>query len=467
MLERVFERSRDVVIAVTGDGEVRYRNPAARAVDSWPPEAFAPALAQLRQTGQPVSFEWGDYCAELSPYEAGALCIARDIGALKARQRQTEKMMVDTQGVAHLGTWEWDITQPNATWSEELYRIYGLTPEMYTPSYEQYLTMVHDDDRQRVIDATNRVFHDHVPYSHDERIFRPDGTMRHLHTWAFPVKDAEGKLTHLIGVCQDITDRALAEEALHRANLELESRVVERTQQLQSALRDLEAFNSMISHDLRAPLAVIQMAAGMLAKGDPAKAGTYIDRIERAVTTMSELMDDLLAFARLGDAALQPRELDVTALCHDIIGELRAGAPGRDATVVVAPELRCTADPTLFRLVLANLLGNAWKYTQKAPAAHIEVGAVERDGGPALYVRDNGVGFDMAEYQRLFAPFERLGSSADFAGTGVGLATVQRIVERHGGTIAAESRLGEGATFYVRVPRLVASASAASRDRSA
>ncbi len=452
MLERVFDRSRDVVIAVTADGEVCYRNPAARAVSSWPPESFPATFVQVLSTGVPASFEWDDYIAELSPYEGGALCIARDIGALKARQRQTEKMMVDTQGVAHLGTWEWDITQPNATWSDELYRIYGLTPEMYTPSYEQYLTMVHPDDRQRVIDATNRVFRDHIPYSHDERIFRPDGTMRYLHTWAFPVKDAAGSLTHLIGVCQDITDRALAEEALYRANVDLESRVAERTRQLQAALRDLEAFNSMVSHDLRAPLAVIQMAADMLPKVDGERATGYVDRIKRAVATMSQLMNDLLAFARLGDAALQPRELDVTALCNDIIGELRAGAPSRDATVVVASELRCTADPMLFRVVLANLLGNAWKYTQKASPARIEVGATEREGAAALFVRDNGIGFDMAEYARLFAPFERLGSSADFAGTGVGLATVHRILERHGGSIAAESRLGEGATFYVRLP---------------
>jgi PAS domain S-box-containing protein len=403
-------------------------------------------------SGTAVSFEWDDYIAELSPYEDGALCIARDIGALKARQRQTEKMMVDTQGVAHLGTWEWDISQPNATWSEELYRIYGLTPEAYTPSYEQYLTMVHDADRQRVIEATNRVFHDHVAYSHDERIFRPDGTMRYLHTWAFPVKDAAGNLTHLIGVCQDITDRALAEEGVRQANADLETRVVERTRQLESALRDLEAFNSMVSHDLRAPLAVIQMAADMVLKVEEAKVPGYVERIKRGVSTMTQLMNDLLTFARLGDAALQPRELDVTSLCNDIMNELRSTAPARDATVVVAPELRCTADPMLFRLVLANLLGNAWKYTQRATPARIEVGAIERDGTAALFVRDNGIGFDMAEYARLFAPFERLGSSTDFSGTGVGLATVHRILERHGGSIAAESELGAGATFYVRMP---------------
>ena len=133
--------------------------------------------------------------------------------------------MVDTQGVAHLGTWEWDVSEPNATWSAELYRIYGLTPETYTPSYDAYLTKVHPDDRQRVIEATNRVFHEHVPYSHDERVFRPDGSMRYLHTWAFPVLDDDGKLRKLVGVCQDITDRKQAEEEVLRLNASLEQRV--------------------------------------------------------------------------------------------------------------------------------------------------------------------------------------------------------------------------------------------------
>lgn len=134
------------------------------------------------------------------------------------RLRRNESMLVDTQGVAHLGVWEWDITQPHAVWSPELYRIYGETPETYTPTYEGYLGKVHPDDRQRVIDATNDVFHNLKPYSHDERIYHVDGELRYLHTWAFPVLDDLGKLIRLTGVCQDITDRKLAELERDRAN---------------------------------------------------------------------------------------------------------------------------------------------------------------------------------------------------------------------------------------------------------
>lgn len=166
------------------------------------------ALSPLREAGRPNAI----------------LCIATDLTELKLSQqrlRRSEQLMVDTQGVAHLGTWEWTISEPTAVWSEELYRIYGLTPETYTPSYEGYLAMVHPEDRQRVIDATNRVFHEHVPYSHDERIFRPDGSVRYLHTWAHPVLDDAGNLVRLLGVCQDITDQKLAEIERHRIQTEL------------------------------------------------------------------------------------------------------------------------------------------------------------------------------------------------------------------------------------------------------
>jgi len=362
--------------------------------------------------------------------------------------------MVDKHGVAHLGTWEWDITQPNATWSSELYRIYGLTPETYSPSYERYLTMVHPDDRQRVIDATNRVFHEHIPYSHDERIFRPDGTIRWLHTWAYPLLDGDGKLTHLIGVCQDITDRATAEEELHKLNIELEARVRDRTHLLETALRELEAFNSMVSHDLRAPLSVIQMSVDLLAPfvADSPKHVVYVERIRRAIRNMSLLMDDLLALARVGQGSLQPTAVDVTAVAHDVLGELRASTPEREVAVTVAPGIACTADSRLFRVALSNLIGNAWKYTTRQSQPRVEIGVAERDGAPALFVRDNGIGFAPEEAVKLFAPFERGKNAAELPGTGIGLAIVQKIVERHGGTIGADAAVGSGATFYVTLP---------------
>jgi len=459
MLSSLFDRSADVVHLFATDGRIVYANAAARAVladsQSWA-DCFADESAEAAReqviAGTSASFEWAMadrwFCAEVSPVEGGWLCISHDQTLLKRseeRARRSEKMLVDTQGVAHLGTWEWDVAEPNATWSDELYRIYGLTPETYTPSYEAYLTMVHPDDRQRVIDATNRVFHEHVPYSHDERIFRPDGTMRYLHTWAFPVLDKDGKLVQLIGVCQDITDRALAEEALQRANTDLEDRVAERT-------RELEAFNAMVTHDLRSPLAVVQMSAELLARSTPANGNVQLERIRAAVSNMSTLIDDLLALAQVNESALEPELIDVTGMAWEIAAELQSGSAERVATISIEPDLRVTADRGLLRIALSNLLGNAWKYTRQRDEARIEVGMIERDGARALFVRDNGIGFDMAEHMRLFEPFQRLANARGFAGTGVGLATVRRIVNRHGGHISAESTLGEGATFLLRLP---------------
>ncbi|MEO8303268.1 MAG: ATP-binding protein [Betaproteobacteria bacterium] len=376
-----------------------------------------------------------------------------------SRLRRSEQLMVDTQGVAHLGTWEWNISEPTAAWSDELYRIYGMTREQYTPSYEAYLTMVHPDDRQRVMDATNRVFHEHVPYSHDERIYRPDGSLRYLHTWAHPVLDESGKLTRLVGVCQDITDQKLAEEQVRELNADLEQRVAERTRTIENSMRDVEAFNATLSHDLRAPLSVIALSCSVMLQGEgeplPPRVTENLDRIKRSSTYMTELVNDLLTLAQVGNAPVARSDLDLTKLCEEVVADLRLGSTGREVTVVIAPGLRCNADPRLMRATIENLVGNAWKYSSRAVDAHIEIGKTSAggpDGSTTFFVKDNGAGFDMKEAHRLFAPFERLHKATEFEGTGVGLAAVHRIIDRHGGRIWAESKPDRGATFFFEIP---------------
>lgn len=382
---------------------------------------------------------------------AGNASDPSELKRLEQRLRRLEQLMVDTQGVAHLGTWEWDISEPTATWSAELYRIYGLTPDSYTPTYENYLAMVHPDDRQRVMDATNRVFHEHVPYSHDERILLPDGSMRYLHTWAHPVLDDDGKLVRLLGVCQDITEQKRAEAQVLELNRDLERRVAERTRTIENTLRDVEAFNAMVSHDLRAPLQVIAMTCQVMAMDTsvplPPKFGEHLSRLQRSVDHMTQLVNDLLALAHVGGAALERTDVDLSALSAEIMADLRRLAPEREATVDIAPGLSCRADRGLLRSVMENLLGNAWKYSSRVAHAHIAVGATTVDGRTRFYVRDNGAGFAPADASRLFRPFERLHKASEFSGTGVGLAVVQRIIERHGGQIEAQGEPGKGATF--------------------
>lgn len=465
----LFGASNDVVRVLARDGSVVYSNALgeahAKALDA--PE-HAQAVDAVWRDGAAVSFEWGEhspggvrlcYSCTVSPIREGdavtaALSISRDMTELRReneRLRRSEQMLVDTQGVAHLGTWDWDVTRPNATWSDELYRIYGLTPETYTPSYEAYLTKIHPEDRQRVIDATNRVFQEHIPYSHDERVFRPDGSIRYLHTWAFPVLDDAGKLARLVGVCQDITDRKLAEDEVRRLNAGLEQRVAERTQTIERSLRDLEAFQAMLSHDLRAPLSVISGSAALLdlERGHlPPSATKNVERIQRAVTQMTRLVNDLLTLAHVGNSPLEVTSVDLSALAEDVVAHLRRSHDAMSSTIVsIEPGLTCRADPSLLRTVMENLLGNAWKYSSRAAEPRIEVGATEHQGRPAFFVRDNGAGFDMKDVDRLFAPFERLHKASEFEGTGVGLAAVHRIVERHGGGITAVGAPNEGATF--------------------
>lgn len=205
------------------------------------------------------------------------------------------------------------------------------------------------------------------------------------------------------------------------------------------------------SHDLRAPLSVISLSCTVIRQGKgelPPRVAENLDRIQRSVTYMTELVGDLLALAQVGSAPLARAEIDLTQMSEDVVSNLKLGSPGRDATVAVAPGLRCTADPRLMRAAMENLIGNAWKYSSRVASAKIEIGKMAVEGREAFFVKDNGAGFDMKEAHRLFAPFERLHKAADFEGTGVGLAAVQRIMDRHGGRIWAESEPDRGATFY-------------------
>lgn len=470
----LFGASLDPVIVVGNDGRVLFANPPAR--QRWPDGASLATLSELGavlapvlERGEAARLEWGErspagvrawYACAVSPVSEGEqiaawLCVSTEVTELKRteeRLRRAETLMVDTQGVAHLGTWEWDISEPQAFWSAELYRIYGLHPETYTPTYEAYLTLVHPEDRQRVIDATNRVFHEHVPYSHDERIFRPDGSMRHLHTWAHPILDDDGKLRRLVGVCQDITERQEAEEQVRRMNAELELRVAERTRQLEASMRDLESFNAMVSHDLRVPLSVIQLSSQVIGEPEPA-ATRAIVRIRRAVAQMATLIDDLLAFASLGDATLHWADVDLSEMAREIVADLAQAHPARVVEVEIEAGVSCHADAGLMRVALQNILGNSWKYTSAVPAARIDVTTTSSEERRILVVRDNGAGFDMKDAHRLFVPFQRLHSEREFSGTGVGLASTRRILERHGVRVWAEGAPGQGATFFIELPR--------------
>ncbi|WP_298435705.1 ATP-binding protein [Geobacter sp.] len=284
-----------------------------------------------------------------------------------------------------------------------------------------------------------------------------DGRRKTILHSAVPLRDQMGKIVGAIVVNQDITERKRAEDEVRRLNAELEERVAERTSELEAANRELQAFNFSVSHDLRAPLTIIDgfVKAVLEDYGDRLnKTGVeYLGRVRNACQRMEQLVDALLSLSRLTREPLHREEVDLSEIARSVTRELSHLDPARPVAVRIAGGVTAFGDRQLLRSVMENLLGNAWKYTGGREDAEIEFGATEEGGKTVYFVRDNGVGFDMAYADRLFAPFQRLHRADEFKGTGIGLATVQRIVLRHGGRVWAEAQPDRGATFYFTLGR--------------
>ena len=280
------------------------------------------------------------------------------------------------------------------------------------------------------------------------------GTRRTLDTHAVPLRDERGEVTALLGITRDITEHKQDQEEILRLNAELEDRVRRRTTQLQMANQELEAFSYSVSHDLRTPLSAIDGFSGLLGKEIGASAVSergkhYLARIRAGVVQMGELIDALLSLAQVSRASLHWDSVDLSAMAETVLNGYWERDPERVTQLDIQPGLLGQGDPLLLRQVLDNLLGNAWKFSGQQPQTHIAFGRESGPDGQIVYtVRDQGVGFDMAYSEKLFGAFQRLHSVSEFSGTGIGLATVHRIITLHGGRVWAESTPGQGATFY-------------------
>lgn len=316
-----------------------------------------------------------------------------------------------------------------------------------------WLKGIHPDDHQQVVQAYEGYFATKAPFEMEYRLRRHDGHYRWILDKGEPRIDPDGSFSGFTGGCIDITERKEATGDLERLRDELEERVRQRTGELQDLNSDLEAFTSSVSHDLRAPLRSIRSFARILEE-DLAEDMTddirdSLTRIQSSASRMSQLIEDLLSFARVGRSQLTVGEVDISALVASVIADFRRDGRCEDRTEFrVVPNVRDVADSKLLRIAFENLIDNACKFSAKAEHPVVEIGCELKDGNVQYYVRDNGVGFDPRYASKLFQAFERLHSTQEYAGTGIGLTTVNRIISKHQGKIWAASDSGKGATFY-------------------
>jgi PAS domain S-box-containing protein len=275
---------------------------------------------------------------------------------------------------------------------------------------------------------------------------RKDGTEFPVEISLSPLETPDGQL--VTAAIRDVTDRQEIEREIQDLNMVLQRRATE----LEVANRELEYFSYSVSHDLRAPLRTIDGFSQALLEDYreqlPPDAQNFLERVRNAAQRMAKLIDDLLELSRISRIPVERRAIDVSDIAQSIAEELQQAEPERRVEFAIQPQLKAQGDSHLLRIAMQNLMNNAWKFTSRIPNARIEVGQTNGAGPPAFFVRDNGAGFDMAYASKLFGAFQRLHAVTEFPGTGIGLATVQRIIHKHGGRVWAESVVDQGATFY-------------------
>ncbi len=366
-----------------------------------------------------------------------------------ARQRQ---LALDA---AQLGWWQYNPVTRVAEWDDGYKRIFGVSD--YTrPNDEILAQIIHPDDLPALWAKVEAALDPASPemFATEYRIRRPDGAVRWIEAHGIATFAGEGEkrqAVNLVGTVADITERKKVEQEI----LDLTRAMTARNEELESANQEMESFIYSVSHDLRAPLRSLSGFSQMLAEDCADRIDDtgrdYLARIQNNADKMTRLISDLLHLSKLSRQEIDRIDCDLSALAETVVQGLRESAPGRDVAIKIEPGLRASVDPNLMRVVLTNLLGNAWKFTAMTAQSRIEFSRTERNRETIFVVKDNGAGFDPAFAAKIFWPFHRLHSDKEFEGTGIGLAIVERVIRRHGGRVWAEAAVGKGATFYFTV----------------
>ena len=352
-----------------------------------------------------------------------------------------------------LGTWDWDPVTDIVAWNDHACAMFGVLPKDAPACFARTTERIHPSDAMAVRSAFVRHLERGDRFGIDLRARQSDGSFRWVHCCGRAMRDRKGLPIRVIGLLLDIDERKQAEIGAFDRTEELNEKVNLRERELQLARQELEEFCYAVSHDLRTPLRSINGFSKAIENeyGDKLDelGHDYLRRVQKASVTLADLLDSLLGMVRVSRVEVHPELVDLTELAKSVINDFRDLDPSRKVEVRVAEGMEVMADPRLLRLMVTNLISNAWKFTSTVPKAFIEI--AEREG--AFYVKDNGAGFDMKYSEMMYKPFQKLHSSARFTGTGIGLTLSQRIAMRHGGMLWGESEgEGKGATFHFRMP---------------
>lgn len=365
---------------------------------------------------------------------------------LENELNDSRRLLQQALDAASLGVMELDKATSNITPSPRTADLIGW-PHDQPLTLTDLIARVDAAERDAIAAKLHNCLNDLRHFSEEFRVLAEGTTPRWIKIDAGHVSDRR-----VTGVVQDVSERKQSELRLKTLNESLENLVTARTDQLNQSLKELEAFSYSVAHDLRAPVRAIIGLSEMLVQTQPTRFDQEgIELIQRIAATgqrMRALIDALLHMARLNQVPMQLRVVDISSMASEIASQLMESEPQRVAEVRVSPKLEALADPTLVRALLDNLMRNAWKFCSRSKITRIDVGAKSVGGETVFFVRDNGCGFDMASADRLFGPFQRLHREDEYAGTGIGLTIVQRIVMRHGGRVWAFSEPGLGAAFH-------------------
>jgi len=358
---------------------------------------------------------------------------------------KSETHLKVAQRIGKIGSWEYEINTGKLTWTDEIFHIYGLEPSSDPPNYDQLKLYIHPDDWEHFNNTVQTAINSVQSYDLEHRVVHGDGKVIYVQARGEMIYDLAGQLTHIIGTAMDITDRKLAE-----------AEILESARQLENTNRELESFAYSVSHDLRAPLRHMNGFVNALemqlkrneALNDP-KISHYLEVIASSSQKMGNLIDGLLMLSRYGRRPLEAKSVSIRDLVDEAIEMIRSDPSyNRKVRFAIGDLPNTVGDPTLLQQVFRNLIGNAVKFSRNEPQPLIEIDSLPDQ---TIRIKDNGVGFQMEYADKLFGAFQRLHHEKDFEGTGIGLAIVQRIVQRHGGSIWAESYPNQGATFFLKI----------------